>query len=610
MCGIAGLAGGRDAPDRAVLGTMLDALAHRGPDAAADASGPGWAIGARRLAVIDLETGGQPVRNETGEIHAVLNGEIYNYAELREELIAGGHRLTSAGDTEVLVHLWEAYGAGMLGRLRGMFALALVDMRKGTLFLARDRVGKKPLYWTRQGGRMVFASELKALRPALPARPHVERDALSSFLAFGFVPEGQCILQGVNKLPPAHWLSLDLLTGEVTQRRYWRLELVPDESIDFLQAVEEVRDLLASAAVARLRSDVPLALFLSGGIDSGMVAAACAREGRGLRSMHVRFGKGSMESRLARVTAARLGLELEEIEIRPGEGLDLLPRLADVYDEPLADSSAIPTVLMAKAARESATVVLNGDGGDEGFAGYRRFIAARLGGLPGAQVWGPAFAGLAAPLIGAGRSERLRAGLGARGGQGYLSWGPIKFSAAEVAELTGGGPPVCPPLAALLERASGLDSVNATRLFEFEFFLPGDLLVKMDRATMAVGLEARSPWLDHLLLERAARFDPSILLRGWRTKAVLRRAAQGMLPEAVRLGRKRGFEVPLRRWLAGEWSGEVRTVLQDPQAEIRRFLRGKAVEVWRNWEWRSDRVRAARAVYTLLTLEHWLRRWL
>ncbi len=610
MCGIAGLAGGQDAPDRAVLGVMLDALTHRGPDAAGDAAGPGWAIGTRRLAVIDLATGGQPVRNETGEIHAVLNGEIYNYVELREELIAAGHRLTSAGDTEVLVHLWEAHGPSMLSRLRGMFALALVDMRSRTLFLARDRVGKKPLYWTRQGGRMVFASELKALRHALPTKPHVDRDALSSFLAFGFVPEGQCILQGVYKLPPAHWLSLDLLTGEVKQRRYWRLELSPDDSIDFLQAVEEVSDLLGDAATVRLRSDVPLALFLSGGIDSGLVAATCARKGRELRALHVRFGKGSMETRLARVTAARLGLELDEIEVQPGEGLDLLPVLAEVYDEPLGDSSAIPTVLMARVARERATVVLNGDGGDEAFGGYRRFIAARLSGLPGARIWGAALAGLASPILGGGRSERLSRGLGARSGAGYLAWGPIKFAPAEIAELTGAAPTGCPPLAALLERGAGLEPVNATRLLELEFFLPGDLLVKMDRATMAASLEARSPWLDHPLLERAAQFHPTTLLKGWRTKAIPRGAARGILPEAVRLGRKRGFEVPLAPWLTGPWSGEVRTVLQDPQAEVRRFIRGKALEAWRNWENRRDRARAARAVYTLLTLEHWLRRWL
>jgi asparagine synthase (glutamine-hydrolysing) len=589
---------------------MLDALAHRGPDAAGEASGPGWAIGARRLAVIDLATGGQPVRNEAGEIHAVLNGEIYNYVELREELLAAGHRLTSAGDTEVLVHLWEAHGPAMLDRLRGMFALALIDMRSRTLFLARDRVGKKPLYWTRQGGRMVFASELKALRFALASRPHVDRDALSSFLAFGFVPEGQCILQGVNKLPPAHWLSLDLLTGEVKQRRYWRLELTPDDGIDFLQAVEEIPDLLGDAAKVRLRSDVPLALFLSGGIDSGLVAATCARENRELRALHVRFGRGSMETRLARVTAARVGLVLDEIEVRPDEGLDLLPRLADVYDEPLGDSSAIPTVLMATTARERATVVLNGDGGDEAFGGYRRFLAARASGLAGAATWGPVLAALASPVFGGGTLERLRHGLGAKGGAGYLAWGPIKLAPAEIAELTGETPSGCAPLAALLERGAGLDRVNATRLLELEFFLPGDLLVKMDRATMAAGLEARSPWLDHVLLERVARFHPATLLNGWRTKAVLRRAARGLLPEAVRLGRKRGFEIPLTEWLTGPWSGQVRALLLDPQAEVRRFLRGKALEAWRNWENRRDRTRAARAVYTLLTLEHWLRRWL
>ncbi|MBP1620133.1 MAG: asnB 5, partial [Acidobacteria bacterium] len=260
MCGIAGVAGPGVTGVRVPVERMLAALVHRGPDSSGVTEGDGWAIGARRLAIIDLETGDQPVGNEGGEVQAVLNGEIYNYRELREGLAARGHRLRSAGDTEVLVHLWEELGPEMLGRLRGMFALAVFDTRQRTLFLARDRVGKKPLYWARLGGRLLFASELKALRAALPARPALDRRALAAFLAFGFVPEGQCILQGVEKLPPAHWLRLDALTGEVRQRRYWALP--GDAAVDVGPAAAAATLLgrLEEAVALRLRADVPLAV--------------------------------------------------------------------------------------------------------------------------------------------------------------------------------------------------------------------------------------------------------------------------------------------------------------------------------------------------------------
>ncbi|MGV8040427.1 MAG: asparagine synthetase B family protein [Thermoanaerobaculaceae bacterium] len=273
---------------------MLDQLMHRGPDAEGLAAGPGWAIGVRRLAIIDLVSGDQPVASEDGHVQAVLNGEIYNYRELRQELVGRGHTLRSQGDSEVLVHLWEDLGPAMLGRLRGMFALALVDEGRRCLFLARDRVGKKPLYWARPEGGLVFASELKALRAALPQRPAVDPGALRAFLQWGFVPEKQCIAQGVQKLPPGSWLQLDLGSGEIRQQRYWDLRIEPRPGLGVEEAAGRLRATLDEAVRLRLRADVPLAVFLSGGLDSGVVAALAARHQADLRGALRRDG-GSAE---------------------------------------------------------------------------------------------------------------------------------------------------------------------------------------------------------------------------------------------------------------------------------------------------------------------------
>jgi asparagine synthase (glutamine-hydrolysing) len=612
MCGIAGWAVAPPEDAGATLTRLLAALVHRGPDSEGRASGSGWALGARRLAVIDLATGDQPVSNESGDVHAVLNGEIYNYRELRAELLARGHRLRSAGDTEVLAHLWEEDGPGMLRRLRGMFALAIADERRRTLFLARDRLGKKPLYWTRRGATVLFASELKALRAALPDRPSLDREALSSFLLFGFVPEGQCIYQGFAKLPPAHTMTIDLASGEITTRRYWQLELAPDPATSFSTARAALLESLEEAVALRLRSDVPLAVFLSGGLDSGVVAALAARHHPSLRAVHVTFGSGSGERALARASAQRAGVSLSELDVGADDGARTLPLLAETFDEPLADSSCIATYLVARAARAETTVVLNGDGGDEALAGYRRFLAQRLLALPGARRWGRwagRLAELGAPLAGRPREwgSRLAAGLTAE--DPYLAWGPVKLAAAEVEALTGSAAVLPAPYVALLERHAALDPVNRLRALELEFFLPGDLLVKMDRATMASSLEARSPLLDHVLLERLAALPARVLLRGWRTKALLREVARELLPSQVASAPKRGFEVPLAQWLSVPWAGEVEELLASPTAAVRQVLDPDGLVAWKGWRRRSDTQRAARAVYTLVTLEHWLRRW-
>jgi asparagine synthase (glutamine-hydrolysing) len=613
MCGIAGWAGTSQEQPAQLMGRMLLPLRHRGPDGEGWCGGEGFAIGARRLAIVDLTTGDQPVHNESADVHAVLNGEIYNYVELREELLQRGHRLRSRGDTEVLVHLWEDDGPEMLAKLRGMFALAVVDERRRRLFLARDRVGKKPLYWTQRSGRLSFASELKALRAGLPETPALDPGALASYLACGFVPEGRCILRGVAKLPPAHWLACDLAGGTPEVRRYWRLELGGDPGPRAATAGRDLMSLLEEAVALRLRADVPLAVFLSGGLDSGVVTALAARRQPSLKALTVTFAGAPGEDQLARASASMAGVDVQEVHVDPRAGTALLPTLAEVFDEPLADSSAIPTLLVAREASRFVKVVLNGDGGDEALGGYRRFLAARLRDLPGRRLWSPLAAIAVRVLEGVGGlprgwGRRLAAGLRSAEDP-YLAWGPVKLLPSEIRALLGTPDAQGQDLFPEVSRQPGTCSVDRMRRLDIDFFLPGDLLVKMDRATMAVGLEARSPFLDHVFLEWAARLPPALLLRGFRSKALLRRAAAGVVPYAVRSAPKRGFEVPLQSWLAGPWAGEVETMIEDSSGRVHRLLGGRALQRWRGWRAAGDPQRAARAVFTLLTLEHWLRRW-
>lgn len=609
VCGIAGFVGLPPAAETGRIERMLEALRHRGPDAGGSIGRAGWQLGARRLAVIDLSTGDQPVSNESGSVHAVLNGEIYNYRELRTWLLERGHVLRSQGDTEVLVHLWEELGTEVPTRLRGMFAFAIVDEGQRTLFLARDRVGKKPLYMTSCAGGLHFASEPKALWPVLPTRPSIVPAGLAAFLAYGFVPEGVRFLGEFEKLEPASWALFDLDGTRRAGGRYWQLDVAPGQA---RVAPETLLAKLDEATTLRLRSDVPLAVFLSGGLDSGAVTALAARAVSGLRALTVRVEGNEDELPLARLSAARAGVDLVPIELNASEGVALLPRLAEVFDEPLADPSCIPTFMVARAARRHATVVLNGDGGDEALCGYRRFLAARLLDVRWGRLGGRA---VAAGLAVAGRVGLAPQGWGARlargldlGGAAYGAWGPAKLTADEVRELL--GPEVEPaapnPLAVI---SAGRDPLSTMRALDLGFFLPGDLLVKMDRATMACSLEARSPFLDHELLELACAIPTRALLRGWRTKAMLRDATVGLLPDAVRRAPKRGFEVPLERWLEHEWAGEVTTVLEDGGAAIRSLIPSERLRSFRGWRSWPDRTRGARAVYTLIVLEHWLRRW-
>lgn len=606
MCGIFGYAGSRVVCSPRDAERALALLRHRGPDATGFVSGSGWGIGACRLAIVDLVAGDQPVKNESGAIHAVLNGEIYNYLELQKVLREHGHRIRSSGDTELLVHLWEEHGKTLLSHLRGMFALAVVDERTQKLFLARDRLGKKPLYWMRSHGGLFFASELKALRPFASSWV-TDPAALEEFLTFGFVPEGSCFVRGVEKLPPGHWLELDIPTGEIRSGRFAAFEFAPDPTLREEEAAQQLVELLAEATALRLRADVPVAVFLSGGMDSATVAALAKQLGEEPKLLFVDVGDPG-EKRRATATAESLALPLD---VLPGElapSPELLPKLAEIFDEPLADPSVVPTYFVAQAASGAVKVVLNGDGGDELLAGYRRFLLA----LAAASVptrWALA-AGLAAFGVLSGHrwlSRRFREGLKDASG-GYLAWGPVKFTPAEVSSLLGQEVSLG-NFRRILYEAPGASVINRWRALELFFFLPGDLLVKMDRATMACSLEARSPFLDQEVVRFSLTVPPELLLSRFRTKVLLRRATRGLIPREVRWGPKRGFEPPLGRWLSGPWAGEVKRVLQDPRCSLRGYLRMGNLAKTLEGLAVSDPPRHARAVFTLLTLEQWLTRW-
>lgn len=606
MCGIFGYAGSRVLCPPKEVEQALSLLRHRGPDASGFVRGNGWGLGACRLAILDLVAGDQPVKNENGTVHAVLNGELYNYLELREGLRADGHRIRSSGDTELLVHLWEEHGRGLVSHLRGMFAFAVADTRTQKLFLARDRLGKKPLYWMRSRGGLFFASELKALRP-FASTWTVDPRALGEFLTFGFVPEGSCFVHGVEKLPPGHWLELDIPTGEIRVGCYERFEFAPDLLLDEEEAAQRLMGVLGEATALRLRADVPVAVFLSGGLDSATVAALARRLGEAPKLLFVDLGDGG-ERRRAATTAGSLGLELEVLPGEQAPGPELFPRLAEVFDEPLADPSVVPTFFVAKAASGKVKVVLNGDGGDELLAGYRRFLLTAAASHPVTR-WavGIGLAAVGGLLNRPWWARRFAAGLDDPTG-GYLAWGPVKFTPGEVAEMVGYEPEL-ESFRQILDRAPTDSAINRLRALELFFFLPGDLLVKMDRATMAWSLEARSPFLDQEVVRFLLTVPPTLLLQGFRTKSLLRRATRGLVPAAVRRAPKRGFEPPLSAWLAGPWSGEVARVLRDPRSGLRSFVRISGVEKNLRKLSVSDPARHARAVFTLLTLEHWLARW-
>ena len=564
MCGICGIALARGEVDRRRLETMRDTLVHRGPDSAGVVVDGRVGLAARRLSIIDLETGDQPLTNEDGTVHVVQNGELYNYLELRRELEAAGHSFRTHGDTEVIAHAYEEWGDGFPSRLRGMFALAVWDARRQRLLLARDRFGIKPLVYRASGGGLEFASDLRAL-----PRGEVDLDAVEAFLAFNSIPAPLTIFRDARKLPPGHLLLWE--GGEPRLERYARPAPAaePDlrrEPADVLAG--ELRDRLRDSVRAHLVADVPVGVFLSGGVDSSILAALAAQEtGEPLRTFSIGFAEASFDERAdARRVAERYATRHRELVLRP-DAAQLLPALSRAFDEPFADSSALPTYLVSQLAAEDVKVALSGEGGDELFGGYYTYAADLLA-LRTAPL-----ARLARPLV-----ERLpvstrRASLEYRAKryvraahlpplERHHGWKEI-FSADARAELTGrrhGWDPV-DVLRARFAETEGAPLLARLQDVDERVYLVDDLLVKTDRASMAHSLEARVPFLDAVVAEFAHALPTRHKVRGLGKKVLLRRAAAPLLPREIVHGRKRGFSIPAAAWLRGELEGFARGVL-------------------------------------------------
>lgn len=594
MCGIVGQSrSDAQAVDRALIERMCMALEHRGPDSRGLFQERQTGLGIQRLRVIDIDNGDQPIYNEDGSVAVVLNGEIYNYRELRRELIARGHRLRTEGDTEVIAHLYEERGADCVQALKGMFAFAVWDGNRRRLTLGRDRLGKKPLYYSVDSTRISFASELTALLQDETIDRAIDPTALDGYFAYKYVPPPATAFGSVRALPPAHTLVYE--NGAARTSRYWRLRYDRQLSRPADELAAELREQLRRAVERRLVSDVPLGAFLSGGIDSGAVVAAMSEAmSEPVKTFSIGFeGTDNSELPLARVTAERFATDHHEMIVE-ADAIAAIPTIVRHYGQPFADTSALPTYYVSQAAREHVTVALNGDGGDESFAGYDHYLGAlrtgRVAALPAPLR--RTVGGLArlAPARGAGDHPFSRARrLGER-----LSLGPAGSYANSVSMFTDADREALYSdefrarieagasrefIAGPWEAAAGLDPVSRMLAVDVDTYLPGDLLPKMDIASMACSLETRSPFLDHELMEFAATIPGHEKLDGGEKKLILRRALRGWVPDPILDSPKRGFGLPsVSDWLRLELGDLLRDTVNGGLAARRGYFRPAAVD--------------------------------
>ncbi|MGC2415265.1 MAG: XrtA/PEP-CTERM system amidotransferase [Stellaceae bacterium] len=571
MCGIAGIFDhrGQTDIDRALLHRMTDVIGHRGPDGDGFYHAPGIGLGYRRLAVIDLAGGNQPMFNEDRTVCLVFNGEIYNFQPLMAELAALGHHFRTRSDTEVIVHAWEEWAEACLDRLNGMFAFALWDGRTETLFLARDRLGEKPLYYSfLADGRLIFGSELKSLLCSPDVDRRLDPRAIEEFFAFGYIPDPHSIYRSVHKLPPAHCLVLRRDGRISAPRAYWDLRFDDGGRLRREEVVEELVLRLREAVRLRMISDVPLGAFLSGGVDSsGVVAMMAGLREAPVKTFSIAFGvRGWDESTHAAAIAKRYGTDHHVREVDPNS-FDLVDRLASIYDEPFGDSSAMPTFRVCAMARENVTVALSGDGGDEVFAGYRRYrwhcSEERVRRLLPQSVRGPVFGALGRVYpkfdwlprpfrAKATLQELARDQAGAYFSSVSVCGDALRrqlFSPALRNELQGYS--AVDLLREHMARSGSEHPLSRVQYADFKTYLPGDILTKVDRASMANSLEVRVPLLDHTLVEWAARLPPLFKLHGREGKYLLKLALENYVPREILYRPKQGFAVPLAAWFRG-----------------------------------------------------------
>ncbi|MDQ1708367.1 MAG: hypothetical protein QOJ88_1578 [Pyrinomonadaceae bacterium] len=630
MCGIAGFVDFREASNarsdeaRAeILERMCRVITHRGPDDQGTMLEPGVGLGMRRLSIIDLAGGHQPIANEDNSVTIVFNGEIYNYRELQTILQARGHRFQTNSDTETIVHAYEEFGAACLEQLRGMFAFAIWDERRKQLFIARDRVGKKPLYFSvTRGGTLVFGSELKSLLEHPDVAREINPQALDAYFSLGYVPDPISIFANVEKLPPGHYLTFT--NGRLTIERYWDFsyELTTNggnghhSAADYL---DELRALLEESVKLRLVSDVPLGAFLSGGVDSSTVVGLMARQmNQPVKTFSIGFNEDSFdELKYARATAEKFGTDHHEFIVTP-DICDVVDELVWHFDEPFADSSAIPTYVVSKLAREHVKVVLTGDGGDELFAGYTRYLTERSRSkfdlLPRAMK-----EGLLDPL-----SRHLPHGAWGRNFLHNVSLDPISRYLDTVSVFTGLNKDSlytaefsdqlrdASHLRSYFRELSGKVSTNAPLdsllYIDSKTYLPGDILTKVDRMSMAVSLEARVPLLDHKLIEFVTRIPAALKLAGLETKHLFKRAIADLVPAEVLHRPKQGFGVPIQHWINQQLRERIRDTLNDPRTLQRGYVTRQYVALLLDEHERGRRDHSM-ALWSLLMLELWHRQY-
>ena len=624
MCGICGeVRFGGSVTSSARIAVMRDALVHRGPDSEGMYLSPDYraGLGFRRLRIIDLSSDAdQPMANEDGSVQVVFNGEIYNFQSLRPELEQKGHRFRSRSDTEVIVHLYEEEGADAISRLDGMFAIAIWDARSHRLTLARDRVGKKPLFYYRNERLFAFASEIKAFLRHPEIRADVDHEAVPYYFIHGYVPGPSTFYRDVRQVEPGALMVVDA-DGRTRVRKYWQIEFPAAADVTAVsdeEAAARVRELVTAAVERRLISDVPLGAFLSGGVDSTIVVGLMSRA---LREPVKTFSVGFEghpaydETAFAREAARAFGTDHTEFRVTPS-ALELIDTLLWHHDGPFGDSSAIPTYLISKLTKQHVTVVLTGDGGDEIFAGYDRFYAATV-----SAKMPPAAGRVASRLFSSlpsssndrswlSRGHRFFDSLALPLDERITTWNSLFFrelSALLRPDFARALPPIdrLRYLAAIRPQLEGRTTLARILHGNFTSYLADDLLVKTDRCTMANSLEARAPFLDRALVEYVAALPDDLKLRRRRTKFILRRAFADLIPTAINRRRKMGFGVPLGAWFRGDLRGYVRDLLLDPNAKYRAMLSGGFVEglVARH---NSGEANAGQQLWSLICFERWL----
>jgi asparagine synthase (glutamine-hydrolysing) len=621
VCGISGFVSlAHQRADGEIVRRMTATLRHRGPDDEGFYVAGPVALGHRRLRIIDLETGRQPIANETETVQVILNGEIYNFGEVRSWLQERGHRFKTLSDTEVIVHAYEELGEECVTRFNGMFAFALWDEDRGALFLARDRMGEKPLYYTEQDGWFIFGSELRAVLEHPAVRRELDLLGLSRYITSGYVPDPHTIFRNIHKLPPGHFMSV--ASGKTRVVRYWDIPIHADRQRSEDELAELLWEQLCRSVQRRLVSDVPVGVFLSGGVDSAAIVAAAASVAPAapLTTFSMGFEEASYdETPYARAVAERFGMHHEQVMFTPDVARAEVPGLGRLLDEPLADPSFLPTVILARHARQTVTVTLGGDGGDELWGGYPTFLA-----VPGA-AW---ISRLPRPVLDAVARFVERLPSSAR-------YGSIDFLLKQFVRGLGYPPDVQaqilmggftrPEQAGLLTHpvqlacgqfnpyddideimtgAGAALPVDRLSYHHCKLYLAGRTLVKMDRATMAVGLEARAPFLDHTFVEFACSVPARLKVKRWTTKYLLKRALAGRVPEAILRRRKQGFGVPIGRWLRGPLRPLLADILH--RDRLRRVGLFSPDEVGRLVHEHVTGVQNhQRSLWTLLTFELW-----